>query len=107
MAGEKCNGWSNRETWRVQLHLANDEQTEPAVRRAIRTFGGADNPPFSCAEWLRAYVEARVLPEVGSVADTWGQFASDTVEAALGRVDWDELAGYWLTIDIRDQEAPP
>jgi len=106
MADEKYNGWRNVETWRVQLHLANDEQTEPAVRRAIRTFAKQDSPPFSCAEWLRAYVEARVLPEVGSVEDTWAQFSSDTLTAALERVDWHELAGYWATIDIRDAEAP-
>lgn len=99
------NGWRNVETWRVQLHLANDEQTAAAVGRAIRTFAPMDNPPFSCAEWLRGYVEARVVPEVGAVEDTWGQFASDTLEAALDRVDWEQLAGHWLTVDVVEPEA--
>jgi hypothetical protein len=112
MADETYNGWSNVETWRVQLHLANDEQTAATVAREsgsyVREAAGTDDERFrqylrrKLAGWLRAYVSARVVPEVEAVADTWGQFASDTLEAALGRVDWEQLAGHWL-----EQEATP
>jgi hypothetical protein len=110
MADEKYNGWRNVETWRVQLHLTNDEQTAAEVvlgsRPYAREADGADDPEFlryllrKLAAWLRAYVEARVLPEVGSVEDTWAQFSSDTLAAALERVDWEQVADHWINAPI-------
>jgi hypothetical protein len=110
MADEKYNGWRNVETWRVQLHLTNDEQTAAEVARESSTYAseahGADDPEFlrylrrKLAAWLRAYVEARVLPEVGSVEDTWAQFSSDTLAAALERVDWEQVADHWINAPI-------
>jgi hypothetical protein len=105
MADEKYNGWRNVETWRVQLHLTNDEQTAAQVARESRRW--ADEEHFLPSEvvepfhgWLRRYVEARVLPEVGSVEDTWAQFSSDTLAAALERVDWEQVADHWINAPI-------
>jgi hypothetical protein len=107
MNDETYNGWRNIETWRLQLHLTNDEQTAAAVARAIRSCSPLEDPPFSCSKVLRAYVEAHVLPDVTEPTDTWGQFVGDTVQAALGRVDWEQLAGYWVPmgwVDILEDE---
>jgi hypothetical protein len=110
MADDKYNGWRNVETSRVQLHLTNDEQTAAAVALESQSYSreadGADDPEFlrylrrKLAAWLRAYVEARVLPEVGSAEDTWAQFSSDTLAAALERVDWEQVADHWINAPI-------
>ena len=110
MADEMYNGWRNVETWRVQLHLTNDEQTAAEVARGCSSLAPhvdeLEDAEFlrhlrrKVAEWLRSYVEARVIPEVGTAEDTWGQFSSDTLAAALARVDWEQLAEHWIDAPI-------
>lgn len=90
------NGWRNVETWRVQLHLANDEQTARVVSGVAREIVPEDDPDESLAGWLREYVTARVVPEPAETAGAFGQFASDTLQAALSRVDWRQIAAHWL-----------
>ena len=97
---EPYNGWANVETWRVQLHLANDEQTATTVGEMIRSFVAGIDPPESCEEWLRTFVTTRVLPDAETELDNWGQFSSDVIQAALSRVDWRQLAGYWSVVDV-------
>ena len=100
------NGWRNIETWRVQLHLANDE-TESRVVGAIAFLYVTrfprwpqvrrDHYPDTLAEWLREYVAERAGVEtVGGTA--FEMFARDVVEAALARVDWEQVADHWLEV---------
>lgn len=107
MADETYNGWRNVETWRVQLHLANDEQTAATVAGVLSSFADEPDGQGSFADWLRTFVSTRALTDPEHELDNWGQFASDTLQAALGRVDWEQLAGHWGTIDIREQGAAP
>jgi len=111
-----CNGWPNTETWRVQLHLTNDDNTARAVvgiaflyvTRFYRWPISSEQYPPSFAQWLREFVEegAGVL-EVGGT--TLEMLSRDLVESALGRVDWDRLADYWLAAgrdDARTRGVP-
>ena len=97
---EEYNGWRNVETWRVQLHLANDEQTAATVGEMLRSFVAGIDPPESCEEWLRKFVTIRALPDAETELDNFEQFASDVVQAALSRVDWKQLADYWTVFDV-------
>lgn len=100
------NGWRNVETWRVQLHIANDEHETRVVGKVAELYadGFKNGPnaghwrnayPERFADWVRQYVEERA-----GVTDTGGSafamFARDVVEAALQRVDWEQIAARWM-----------
>jgi len=101
----RYNGWRNVETWRVQLHLANDETTRDIVsteasRRHIAN-NSSDLAFFDWlgeearfGEWLRELVTNYAVED--ATENTWDQFRGDVVSAALARVDWEEIATHWL-----------
>lgn len=101
--GGEYNGWRNVETWRVQLHLANDEHEREMVSdvalcyfKRVVAAPGLDNMPETFAGWLRGYVTERTQPIADPAHDTWAMFTADTVAGALARVDWDSIANHWL-----------
>ena len=107
---QTCNGWPNAETWRVQLHLANDERlAEYVAGVAFLYVTGFTTCPAvrdmyeasTFAEWLRVYVHHRTNAD-GVGGTTFEMLARDFVEASLARVDWDRLAEHWLDAGRHD-----
>ena len=93
---ETYNGWANVETWRVQLHLANDGQTAAYVSDMTELARSAIEEPIAAlADWIRDLVESNVIPVCDSL-ENWQMFMTDTLQAALVRVDWRQLAERWL-----------
>lgn len=104
------NGWKNIETWRVQLHLANDEGEASHMLNHARWqigsgyFDNCTGEPVpartdgdNMAEYMRQYVTLSALAQLTNrYPETWYTFANDTVDAALERVDWDAIANHWL-----------
>ena len=121
-ADQEYNGWPNRETWAVGLHLDNDaglheyrcglvdvmvashadwcrEHELPTTTRAV--FRVAD----AVERWVRDEFEYVFFPERGvpgstepnQVADVWRMMASDV--GSLWRVDWTCLAEHWVEGD--------
>jgi hypothetical protein len=102
MSDESYNGWRNVETWRVQLHLA--EQGDTRVVSAIAELyvsrpglsemsDGHYPPTFN--QWIREWVETK-SGCVSVDGGEWDMFARDVVQAALVRVDWEQIAAHWL-----------
>lgn len=89
------NGWTNYETWCGNMWLSNDEGTYIATRELAQEMHGdgenidADDAVRDLAEALEAYVDE--MPEVTAVTET-ASFVSDLLSAALGEVDWREIA---------------
>ena len=55
MAEQTYNGFPNVETWRVQLHLSNDEQASRWVARQARRWAGEEHfLPGEVAETFEA-----------------------------------------------------
>lgn len=87
------NGWTNYETWVVQLWLSNDnvgydywvERAQSALDDAE---GDTDDAANALASELSDYHD-ELQPEVTGV------FA-DLINASLGRVDWREIADHWV-----------
>ena len=71
------NGWTNYETWLVNLWLTNDQDTDQEARE-VAAFG---------ADALSDWVEELVLESVPP-----SSLASDLLSAALGWVEWYEIA---------------
>lgn len=90
------NGWTNYETWLVNLWLTNDsgscdywaEQALEAVNDALGDEDPRQEAAYSLAKTLEAYHDD-MLEECG--APSSGVFA-DLLNAALGAVNWQEIA---------------
>lgn len=74
------NGWTNRETWIVNLWLTNDECYYEELQAIIRNFDSNEQ-----AEELEQYVHWII--EVAEASMT-----TDLLSTSLCRVNWHEIA---------------
>jgi hypothetical protein len=93
------NGWTNRETWLVNLWISEGAIGDPqSVEEQARYFAesGESSAPYRMAEYLRESVR-----EVCNVGDG---LAADLLGAALAAVNWDEIAEHYVEDAIRNEE---
>lgn len=76
MNDEKSNGWTNHETWIVNLWLNNDE---PLYREALNIIRRSPHEAEALADWIR-----------DMVADTG--LKGDLITYSLASVNWQEIA---------------
>ncbi|NCC19599.1 hypothetical protein EOM33_00900 [Candidatus Saccharibacteria bacterium] len=74
------NGWTNRETWLVNLWLTNDECYYEELQAIIKNFDSEEQ-----AEELEQY--AHWIIDVDEASMT-----TDLLSTSLGRVNWHEIA---------------
>jgi hypothetical protein len=94
MNDKSYNGWSNYETWAVNLWLDNSEGdqellrefAEQCIRDAELDGSDRDHAAYECSRMIREYVEES-MPELD------GMF-SDLLQSALSEVNWLEIAGH-------------
>ena len=85
-ADQTYNGWTNYETWLTGLWLSNDQATDRVAREIVT----AAPDRVAAADALRDWI-ADANPLLGEAS-----LYSDLLNAALGAVDWYELAEYLL-----------
>jgi hypothetical protein len=88
------NGWSNYQTWNVNLWLSNEEPLYDKVRGMAERYKDADDKDaarIGLADDLRPFVEQMVFGD----EEVYG-IRGDLLTHALGMVDWYEIAGTWL-----------
>lgn len=90
MTDERYNGWSNYETWRVNLELCDDQINSLSHDRI--TFDSVD----ILADHLREYVDD-VLTNFGERSDS---IALDYARAFVSDVDWYEIAEHGIDAGI-------
>ena len=93
------NGWSNYETWLVNLWLGEGIIGElHGVEEQARAFAESDESgaAYNMGKWLKEEVSS-TLPEaaVGLVTDLLG--------ASLSRVDWVEIAKHYTDQAIENE----
>lgn len=91
MTDDTCNGWSNRETWSVMLHVNNDEGLYESAREVVQR---ETEYQFQKDEALRDWAEtlftrAGYVDEFGS---PWPDALADIAceIGSLDRVNWSE-----------------
>lgn len=100
-------GWSNYETWAVQLWIDNTEWTYEQRREMAReTLRAAD---FAAAadgfgERIKNWVEDN-RPRFDETSSTAVGLWTDLLNAAVSEVDWDEIARAWLDEAETEVEA--
>ena len=112
------NGWTNRETWALVLHLDNEQSTYEYAREQATaayddalTEAGQDYPEWpedqraalarsKTADAMRELAEALYTRD-GYVDATGGSWPDDLADAAsdigsLWRIDWLEVAAHFI-----------
>jgi hypothetical protein len=98
---ETYEGWTNRETWAVALHINNDQGWQESVLSDVRSVVSSDRDE----EWMdiragraiRENVEDRLDPEYQTSLTYLRELM--TVQSDIGslwRVNWDELGAAFL-----------
>ena len=95
-----CNGWSNYETWVVNLWLGNDEDSYKTCRSlAERCFEEAVADEVFCRKERACYQLSNELKEMIEERNPIASEASvyaDLLNASLGEVNWREIANSYL-----------
>jgi hypothetical protein len=105
---EEFNGWTNRETWAMNLWLENDEGIYNEMNGLVREeVEGHDEGevinPYYLGERLQEWVEA--LFDYENVIHNRDLFLMLTDVGSLYRVNWREIAGYRLDLEEASELA--
>jgi len=85
---EKYNGWSNYETWCINLWMDNEEGTyEHFQQLAIN----ADDV-YELSQQIKEYHEDAASTVLGDHAGVM----ADLLRGALSEVNWQEIAKHWI-----------
>lgn len=109
MADDTFNGWTNRETWLIHLHITNDPglydeardiarsaaSDQDAYMRTAAGDGASDAGKASAAgERLREWLENWLIEEndeLGAIDQPRGGLVVDMIRQVMIRADWREI----------------
>lgn len=110
MTEKGYNGWTNYETWCVNLWLDNDEGSQSFwAERARNVY--ADAVSEYTWQTKRDAAVQQLADELSNEVDTMNPVAddasmfSDLMGAALSEVDWRELASHYIDAAIEEEDA--
>lgn len=103
----KYNGWTNYETWAVNLWLTNDEGSDSYWReRAQDCYGDAEHDGVLDRDEVARIALADALRdeiEEGNPLDGDAGLYLDLLTAAIGEVNWYEIAGAFMDSVEKDE----
>ena len=116
---KKYNGWTNRETWAIQLHLSNNEgdyramceQAEEYVRDCRESHEewntAEEEATYRMADYIKEWTEEVfgmvTNPEDGPPSELARMFVSDV--GSWWRADFQEIAEHWISDAVESIDA--
>lgn len=107
---EKYNGWNNVDTWRVNLHLYNDENhcnwIESTIEecwndsQADRKHSREEN----ARALLKQKIQSYLIDLMESSINCDSGLIHDFIQSALNNVDYDELAENYI-LDYKEENV--
>lgn len=82
---ERCNGWSNQETWTMHLWLSNEQGTYDHARVIARI--GKGEHPYNAADRMREYCD-----DLAHQRRFNGTMFYDLIMCTFARCNWFEVA---------------
>ena len=96
MDTQKYNGWTNRATWLVNLHVDSLDFTDTVDDG---TFDDMDKD--SILGYVASYIQDVVESYLDEVVDTDNCFVQDLINTTINDVDWHDIADHYVD-DILD-----
>lgn len=106
MNTQKYNGWTNYETWLVNLWMDNEEGSQSYYsEKAQEVYDSAQaDAPFTREERATLDLADMLKDEYAeAVPEVTGLWA-DMINAALSEVDWHEIAEHYIE-NVEKEEA--
>jgi hypothetical protein len=88
---KKYNGWTNYETWLVNLWMDNDYGSVDYWNEVAEEVWDEDDPDKSQRE-LADRMKEQIMEGQPELTGLYG----DMLNAAFSEVDWDEIASHYL-----------
>jgi hypothetical protein len=116
MADEEYNGWTNYETWCVNLHIDNTQSSQEewqqeaaaALEVAREDLEAVSDVPFDDFKVREEaiHVLRRVMQDefCGDNAPELPGFYGDLLRAALSEVNWHEIARHYIDAAITEAD---
>lgn len=90
------NGWTNYETWAVNLHVTSDQGALEIAQEMAGEYEDRLDLADAIQEWIEGWAEIGIEQMPG--------LAADLLRGALSEVNWYEIAGAWMD-DREEVEA--
>jgi hypothetical protein len=101
MSTDEYNGWTNRETWALNLWLTNDQGLYELTRERVAAYMSDEDDTYPPSPAIAGEAVKSLYAELTDPSE-----GLQTVEQSLKmvsdigsdyRVNWDEIGAYWLS----------
>lgn len=106
MNRKEYNGWTNYETWAVNLWMSNEQGSSEYWASVADEISSPDSPEYIAdADTQKHTLADRLKDEHEEALPELQGFASDLLRAAFSEVDWREIAESLLSTAAENRKV--